>query len=108
MKNELITLVKTVHAVDPVTKEPTETIVKTEVFAEEKSVWQREFYAAAAFDLRLEIILVVWLHEYDGEMQIEVGEGDNKKEYQLIRSFKPNKEEIELYCSGPGPRPRSR
>ena len=108
MKNEVIALVKTVHGTDPATKEPTETIVKTEVFAEEKSVWQREFYAAAAFDLRPEIIFVVWLEEYSGEMQIEVGEGDDKKEYQLIRSFKPNNAEIELYCSGPGPRPRSR
>ena len=108
MKNELITLVKTVPGKDEETQEPTETIVRTDVFAEEKSVWQREFYAAAAFDLRPEIIFVVWLEEYGGEKQIEVGEGDDKKEYQLIRSFKPNNAEIELYCSGPGPRPRSR
>lgn len=85
-------------------KNPVEIPVEVSVWAKKKSVWQREFYAAAAFDLRPEIIFVLWQQDYNGEIQVKYDD----KDYQVIRSFEPNKEEIELYCSGPGPRPRSR
>ena len=107
-KDQAIVLVSTVHGVDPVTKEPTETIVKRTVFAAKKSVWMKEHYTAAAFDQRPEIVYVMWQREYQGEQQIEVGEDVNLKEYQVIRSYEPNAEEVELICSGPGPRPRTR
>ena len=106
-KDQAIVLVSTTHGVDA-NQEPTETIVKRTVFAAKKSVWMREHYTAASFDQRPEIVYVAWQREYHGEMQIEVGAGDNLKEYQVIRSYEPNAEEIELICSGPGPRPRTR
>lgn len=107
-KDQKIKLVKTVHGVNEETQEPTSTTVKRTVFAAKKSVWMREHYTAGAFDQRPEIVFVVWQREYQGEQQIEVGEGSNIKEYQLIRAYEPNREEIELICSGPGPRPRTR
>lgn len=107
-KDQVIKLVSTAHGVDPDTQKPTETTVKRTVFAAKKSVWMREHYTAAAFDLRPEIVFVIWQREYQGEMLIEVGEGAAAKQYQLIRAYEPNLEEIELICSGPGPRPRSR
>ena len=107
-KDQAIKLLSTVHAVDPVTQEPTETIVKRTVFAAKKSVWMREHYTAAAFDQRPEIVYVVWQREYQGEQQIEVGEGEAAKVYQVIRSYEPDRENVELICSGPGPRARAR
>ena len=103
-KDQAIKLVSTVHGVDEETKEPTEVKVKRPVFAAKKSVWQREFYTAAAFDMRPEIIYVVWQREYQGEQLIEVGESENLKEYKVIRAYEPDHEDIELICSGPGPR----
>lgn len=103
-KDQVITLLSTIHGVDPDTQEPTETPTERTIFAAKKSVWMREHYTAAAFDLRPEIVFVVWKREYQGEEDIRYN--DNK--YQLIRAYEPNREEIELICSGPGPRPRTR
>ena len=107
-KDQAIVLVSTAHDVNEETKEPTETIVRRTVFAAKKSVWMREHYTAASFDQRPEIVYVVWQREYQGEQQIEVGTGANLKEYQVIRSYEPDHENIELICSGPGPRARAR
>jgi hypothetical protein len=107
-KDQAIVLVSTIPDVDPETQEPTETTAKRTVFAAKKSVWMREHYTAAAFDLRPEIVFVIWKREYNGEVLIETGTGENLKQYQLIRAYEPNREEIELICSGPGPRPRTR
>ena len=107
-KDQAIVLVSTVHGVDPITKEPTETTAKRTVFAAKKSVWMREHYTAAAFDVRPEIVYVVWQREYQGEQLIEVGEGANLKQYKLIRAYEPDRENTELICSGPGPRAGAR
>ena len=102
-KDQVLSLVSIVQGAD-VNKNPTETPVKRTVFAAKKSVGMREHYTAAAFDMRPEIVFVAWQREYQGEMLIE----HNSKEYQLIRTYEPNLEEVELVCSRPGPRPRSR
>ena len=102
-KDKLIKLVSYINSTDS-NDNPVQTPVKREVFATEKSIREREFYAAAAYDMRPEITFIVWLREYQDEQFIEVGD----KTYQLMRTFKPNSEEIELTCSGAGPRSRQR
>lgn len=106
-KDKLINLISYSHSTDE-DDNPVETPIKIPVFATEKSVREREFYTAASYDMRPEIVFVVWAREFHGERFIEVGEGENAMMYQLIRTYKPNAEEIELVCSGPGPRPKTR
>ncbi len=71
------------------------TPAKRTVFAEEKSVTRKEFYEAAATGFRPEVVLTIWQREYNGEEKIEY----NGIGYKIIRSYKPNSEDIELTCS---------
>lgn len=106
-KDKLIHLVTILHGIDE-NDNPIEVQAERPVFAAEKSIRDREFYAAASYDMRPEITYVVWAREYKGEQHIAVGKVEDDQQYQLIRTYKPNPEEIELTCSGPGPRPRTR
>ena len=106
-KDKIIYLVTIIHGTDD-DDNPTEIKARRPVFAAKESVWMREHYTASAFDQRPEITFVVWQREYQGEQLIEVGDDENTKQYQLIRAYEPDRENIELICSGPGPRPRSR
>ena len=73
--------------------------------ASKKRVYGREFYAAAAFDMRPEIVFEVYEREYRGEEIIEY----NGKDYQLIRTDDGDRAEgVDLICSGPGARARAR
>ena len=106
-KDKIIRLVTHINSTDA-NDDPIQITAKREVFASEESVREREFYAAAAYDMRPEIVYTIWLREYHDEQEIEVGPADAPVQYQLIRTYKPNPEEIELTCSGPGPRTRQR
>lgn len=102
-KDKQITLVSFTHTTgedDNPKREPQERTV----LAGEKSVRSTEFYQAAASDMRPEIVFVPWKREYQGELVVKY----QGQEYKVIRTYEPNKEEIELVCSGPGPRPRTR
>ena len=106
-KDKIIKLVSYINDTDS-NDDPIQIAAKREVFASEESVKEREFYAAAAYDMRPEIVYTIWIREYHNEQEIEVGSADAPEQYQLIRTYKPNPEEIELTCSGPGPRTRQR
>lgn len=103
-KDKLIYLVSYEDSTDE-NDDPIQTPIKRPVFAEKKRTWGREFYAAAAFDMRPEHVFVVNEIEYQDEPVIEY----QGEEFQLIRiNDSKFKGDIELICSGPGLRPRTR
>lgn len=67
-----------------------------EVWAEEVSIRQSEFYSAAVAGLRPEKTFIVWANEYRGQTKIEA----DGIRYKLIRTYtSPAKSEmIELVC----------
>jgi SPP1 family predicted phage head-tail adaptor len=69
---------------------PSET--RTTILCGEKSVSRREFYSAAASNLRPEVVLVVHSFEYNGQTDVEY----KGIRYKVIRTFSPNAEETEL------------
>lgn len=69
---------------------------RRQVFAQEKSIRQSEFYQAAASGLKPEITFIIWQHEYNGEKYLEFDGTD----YTIIRTYKKNSKEIELICQG--------
>jgi len=72
------------------------TPVPREVFANEKSIRQSEFYQAAVQGLRPSIMFEVSLHDYDKEQMLEY----DGITYKIIRTYKKNTEVIELVCQG--------
>lgn len=103
-KDKLIYLISYKHSTDE-NDNPIQTPIKRPIYAEKKRTWGREFYAAAAFDMRPEHVFVVNEIEYQDEPVIEY----DGEEFQLIRiNDSRNRGDIELICSGPGPRPRTR
>lgn len=103
-KDKLIYLVSYEHGTDE-NDDPIQIPIKRSVCAQKKRTWGREFYAAAAFDMRPEHVFVVYEIEYQDEPVIEY----QGEEFQLIRTNdSKDPGDIELICSGPGPRPRTR
>jgi hypothetical protein len=73
-----------------------ETPTRRETFAKKKSVRQSEFYQAAATGLKPVLTFEVWLHEYQGESELEY----NEQVYQIIRTYSPDDKWLELVCDG--------
>lgn len=80
---------------------PTET--RRTVLCDQESVTRSEHYAAAANNLKPQIVFVINKYEYEGESEVEF-EGNR---YNVIRTFAQKKsksiedyENIELVCSG--------
>lgn len=67
--------------------------IKREVFAEEKSITQNEFFAAGQTGLKPSIAFLVWDFEYMGENELIYGYDT----YNIYRTYKKG-ERIELYC----------
>jgi SPP1 family predicted phage head-tail adaptor len=76
---------------DPISVD-TETVVLCGL----KSIGRNEFYQAAATGLKPELIFLVHGYEYNGEQKVRF----DGVEYNIIRSYAPNFEELELTCSG--------
>jgi SPP1 family predicted phage head-tail adaptor len=72
-----------------------ETKTSRQVFANKKSIRQKEFYEAHTAGLKPELMFVVRTVEYEGE---EILSYDGK-EYNIIRSYDKNGELTELICS---------
>lgn len=83
---------------------PRPTPIKSQVCASVQSVKCSEFYFAAGASMRPEIVFVVWKREYADQEAVEY----DGKEYKIIRTHQPNKEDFELVCSGPGLRKSTR
>lgn len=98
---ELVFIKKTYTTNDIGDSIPTET--RRAVLCDKESVSRSEHHAAAAHDLKLEIVFKVNKYEYEGESEVEY-EGQR---YSVYRTFTPRKfkgiddfDSIELICQG--------
>lgn len=76
--------------------DPVSTGTKRQVFADELSVGQTEFYQAAAVGLKPELKFEIQAIEYEGEKILEY---DNKQ-YEIKRTYKKGLDKLELTCQG--------
>lgn len=68
-----------------------------EVFADVKSVGQKEFYEAATVGLKPELKFVLQDYEdYQGEKELAF----NEVRYQVIRTFRTPNDRLEITCGG--------
>jgi head-tail adaptor len=70
-------------------------LIKTEVYANKKSVRQSEFYQALASGVRPEIVFEVLAEEYTDQPQLSYEDTT----YYIIRTFTKTGEKLELICS---------
>lgn len=73
----------------------TSTEVKTEVFADKKSVRSSEFYEAQKLGYKLSVMFVIKPYEYNGQEYIYY---ENEK-YKVERTYEKDTEKLELICS---------
>ena len=64
------------------------------VFCEVNSIGRSEFYKASLAGLKPSLIFVIKLYEYNNETKLEY----ENKNYNIIRTYKKNFEELELTC----------
>lgn len=80
--NEIVTLISRVYGNSGVYETESKQI-RINVFAEVKSVSQSEFYAAGQAEIKPELKVKVWKHEYDGQNEFEYrGNG-----YSIYRTY---------------------
>lgn len=78
---------------------PIETEIKFPILCGLKSIGRTEFYNAAANGLKPTLIFVVHPYEYNGETYVEFSEDESPKQrYKVIKTYKPNFEDLELTC----------
>ncbi|MDM5155847.1 phage head closure protein [Bacillus sp. DX1.1] len=65
-----------------------------QVFCEEKSIPQSEFFLAGQSGMKVSCILVVYSMDYQKEQKVKYDEIS----YHIYRTYKRNDEKIELYC----------
>jgi len=73
------------------------TFAYREVFANEKSIKQSEFYQAASVGLKPELMYEIRSFEFDNDEKVRIG-GITGKEYSIVRTYKKG-EIIELTLS---------
>lgn len=77
-----------------------EVVASKEVFAEEKSISQSEFYQAQGVGLKPEIKFVIadWL-DYNGEKSLKYAPyGGTEEEYTILRTYRKNVN-LEIVCA---------
>lgn len=84
--NELVHLVSVRLTTDSMGNSVTKDEKMTKVFAQKKSVSQREYFSAAQEGFRPELVLKVWSHEYSGQKYVIC---DNER-YEIYRTFEKN------------------
>jgi head-tail adaptor len=87
---ELISITTTTNAIG----NPIETPNYRQVFANKKSVGQKEFYLAQAVNMRPEVVFEIQQSDYSGELKIRW----NNREYQVIRTYQKGLDKIDLTC----------
>lgn len=65
---------------------------RTEIFCNKKSIKRAEFYQAASSGFKPEVLLEIYNFDYNGEKKVEF----ENKVYQIIRTYEPDSEIIEL------------
>lgn len=95
MYNDQLILISTQYRADNIGNQVEES-KKRPVLCDVLTIGRREFYAAAATDLKPEIIFRMNKYDYDGEQFAEF----NNDRYKVLRQYPvPNSyEEIELTC----------
>lgn len=69
--------------------------VKTEVFADKKSIRSNEFYESQKLGYKLSVMFVIKPYEYNAQEYIYY---ENNK-YKVERTYEKNTEELEVICS---------
>lgn len=67
---------------------------KIDILCGLNSVGRGEFYAAAALQLRPELVFTIHAYEYDGQQMVEFQGG----KYKVLRTYATGFEELELTC----------
>lgn len=94
MFSEVIELIDVIHEVDGYGFE-TNTEIKTEVFANKKSIRSSEFYESQKLGYKLSLMFEVRVEEFESQEYILY---ENEK-YKIERTYQKNAEIIELVCS---------
>ena len=71
------------------------TKTETNILCAVKSVGRSEFYNSAQAGLRPEIIFVIHPYEYNNQKKVKF----NNQNYDVIRTYTNNFEELELVCT---------
>ena len=95
LSNEVIDLISISYANNDI-GDSIETKTYTQVFADELSIMQSEFYQAAATGLKPEKKFEISFHDYNNEPAFR----HDSKEYTIIRTFKKGVDRIELTGEG--------
>lgn len=92
MYNDVITLLTIVEAENAI-GDIVETITKTDVFAQVKSIGMKESYEALAVGLKPEMaFLIADYYDYDNQEHIEY----NSVRYKVLRTFRKSSNELEI------------
>lgn len=67
-------------------------VYDNEIFCNEKSVKSNEFYQAQALGMKPEIVLEIWVEEYNKEKYVKYED----EEFKVLRTYKTSSEKIEL------------
>ena len=73
---------------------PKKSLIETKVFCNKKSVGGKEFYQASQQGFKPEIVIEVYLFEYQDHSHVKY----RNKLYRIIRHYEKNSETIELVC----------
>ena len=65
------------------------------VYGEEKQIYSKDFFQAAASNMRLEICLVIWKYDYKGQKFLEY----NNLKYKIVKTYTTDDNKIELTCT---------
>lgn len=71
------------------------TEIKTEVFADKKSIRSSEFYESQKLGYKLSVMFVIKPYEYNNQEYVYY---ENKK-YKVERTYEKDTENLELVCS---------
>ena len=74
---------------------PSKSVSTVEVYADQKSVRQSEYYAADAQGKRLDMVLVINADDWNGATEVEY----NNTVYNIERAYQVGLGRIELTCS---------
>lgn len=72
-----------------------ETLIKREVFCNEKSVTTNEYYQSSQNGNEIKVVFEVKQIDYEKEQYV-IYEGES---YKIVRTYKSNSEDIELHCA---------
>lgn len=94
MFSDVIELIDIIHEIDDYGFE-TNIEIKTEVFANKKSIRSNEFYESQKLGYKLSIMFEVRVEEFESQDYILY----KNKKYKIERTYQKNAEIIELVCS---------